>query len=45
MTIFQTFLMKIVSIDMTHNVLFNNEYIMRLQCIFKIVRAYLGEQC
>ena len=33
-----------VSIDRTHNKLFINQYILRVLCILKIVRALIGEQ-
>ena len=43
MAICQTILVKIVSIDRTHNVIFNNEYIIKLLSNLKLVRAYLDE--
>ena len=45
MAISQALILKIVSIDRTHKVLFTNKYIVKCLCIFIFVRALLVEQC
>ena len=44
MIISQAMSLKIVSIDTSHNIFSINRYIIKLLCIFKLVRAYLREQ-
>ena len=44
MIIAQAMSLKIVSVDTSHNIFSINRYIIKLPCIFKLVRAYLREQ-
>ena len=44
MTMSQAIILKLVSIDRRHKVLFTNKYIIECLCIFKLLSAILVEQ-